>query len=834
MKVCSVCHGRHEEFEACVDAQAIPGFQLVELISSAPSAELHRATEVASGRSCLIKIITTDNQGSEKILREAKVAAGLFHPAIASIYDAGRLDDGRCFIVSEHIEGRTLREILDAVGIPDLLDTIEIIRQAAEGLQALHDGALTHGAVNPRNIILSGDARRPVVRLQVADLGRAAQQTIISNRFPDDSELDALRYFSPEQCTGEDASVHSDVYSLGVVFYELLAGVPPFDATTAAGLIHQHKNQQPPEIKVQNFDLRMLVTHALTEALQKTPRLRQSSANMFARQLRHIEQLATHATTPPPAGVVRKPTLPAKPAPGRVVISPTSKTDDSVQTEAVSKLGTETSATHTRAIAVEIHDVARVAESAPGTSGDPMDSTTSNEKPIFITARARLNSWKKKVKALATGLASDTKPRAASIFASGASKRTDDLSTGALSRDENPVRVDRKKIEWQTPDDDIPSEAAVSEVLANEGIPHTSEPLNAERIEAAIVEVPERKAVEIPMVETVIETPVIFTAPIKTEIPPAVKARHIDARRRSAKSRVIADRKQKTANEPLAKETPKENSIPEPVPVIAAIENVPPPTAFHLTSNIKAPANVAGDTNCPPTKTNTAKPNRSGLGFKVNLADLEEITLVRPPNKRIKIDWDRAVARPDLFTAKPSRAAQREIVFSPTLLGDRAETVETLRNDEIFAGYGGSDTRGPGRHRSVMIGGGIVALLALLLFGNDSVTRYFQTWSSADSVSTESVSARDTQPPVAATAKTSKPRVTKKDRAIVKEQNAVLAAPVPKITTRVDSKPAPKSSIPEKTKPASQIKVEKRASEKSPRASAGSATRPRIVADPKH
>ncbi len=666
MKVCSVCHGRHEESEGCVDTQAIPGFDFKELLSSSPSADLHSATEIASCRSCLIKIITTDDKVCEKILRESKVAATLFHPSIAGIYDSGRLDDGRCFIVSEDIDGRTLREILDEVGVPDLLDTIEIVRQAAEGLQALHDGGLTHGAVNPRNIILSGDARRPVVRLQVADLGRAAQQGIISNRFPDDSELDSLRYFSPEQCAGEDASVHSDVYSLGVVFYELLAGVPPFDAPTAVGLIHQHTNQQPPEVKVQNFELRMLVTHALTEALQKAPRLRQSSANALARQLRHIEQLATHTTTPPPAGVVRKPTLPAKPAPGRVVISPM-KVD-------AANIETHPSAPHTGSVPVEIHDVARAAESAPSTSGDP---TTLSETPVFVSARARLNSWKKKVQTLATGLAADMKPRAASIIASvSGSERIDDLSTRALSRDANPVRVERKKIEWQTPDDDIPSEAAVSEVLAKEGRPHTSEPVNAKMIEAAIVEVPERKAVEIPMVEQLpIETPVIVAAPIKTEMPPAVKARHIDARRRSAKSRVIADRKQKTANVPLAKETPKENSIPEPMRVIAAIENVPPPKAFHPTSNIKAPAFVSGDTNHPPAKTRTAKPERSGLGFKVNLADLEEITLVRPPSKRIKIDWERAVARPDLFTAVTPHVTLREIVFSPTLLGDRAETV---------------------------------------------------------------------------------------------------------------------------------------------------------------
>ena len=89
---------------------------------------------------------------------------------------------------------------------------------------------------------------------------------------------------------------------MGIVLYEMLAGRPPFNAPTAAGLIEKHRNQRPPDIRIDNFDLRMLITHSLMESLSKRPEDRQSSANALARQLRHVVQLATHVSTPPPAG----------------------------------------------------------------------------------------------------------------------------------------------------------------------------------------------------------------------------------------------------------------------------------------------------------------------------------------------------------------------------------------------------------------------------------------------------------------------------------------------------------------------------------------------------
>lgn len=836
MKVCSVCHGSHQNSAACngeflldrtenpeAALGLIPGFQLDGLLTSTSSTATYRARETGSGRSCLIKIFTADEGNSERILRDAKIAAGLFHPGIAGLFEAGRLDDGRSFVASEDVDGRTLREVLDNVGNPDLLTTIEIIRQAAESLHALHLAGLVHGAINPRNIVLSMSAAgRPNVRLQHPDLGRTTQGSIISNRFLIDAEIDSLRYFAPEQCSGEEACAQSDIYSLGVVFYEMLSGSPPFDAPTAVELIHQQRNQQPPEVKIENFNLRMLVTHALTEALQKHPRVRQSSADLFARQLRHIEQLATHSSTPPPAGAIRVsspvsmpvavPPRIIEPAKPEVLMKPETSEERRVRfdvdapAEKILQRATPGSARaslHDAGSDVAAIGTAERDEGAVRVFAETTAKKNSTPKPIYVVPRSRLRLWKKKLRSLAERVAPHAQESTPSIFESV------DRSIGAPSiqpeAGEVVGPVKRRKVDWETPEDDIPSEAAVLAALESEGVsvPAVAVLKDEPRGTPAVPESP--TAVEMPVVAeapAAIDPPVSARTPRINEKPHVVEMRMKD--RLQAETEDRPSKKLRTATRaPVARITPKVKA-PEPAVTVSAR---------------MVPRMAGVDTISTKPGTPKSPTRRSGLGFKVNLADLEEITLVRPPSRRIKIDWEHAVPRPDLFTAKPSRPVEREIVFSPTLLGDTANA-ERVHGDEIFAGYGRSDARGIGRQRSVMIGGGIVALLALLLFGNDSVTRYFQTWSSADSVSNEAARATDIDPPVAA--KTSKLRATKKDSAIiVKERNA----PVPKVTARVDPKPSPRSSKSEKTKPAAGT----RASEKPPRTSPGSATRPRIA-----
>lgn len=322
MKVCSFCQRCYEDSVAsCTEEDhpalsgtrdgscaMIAGYRLEVLLESGGRSETYRARHTNSGQSCFIKILADDEKNCEQFLHEAKIAAALFHPNVADVYETGALKSGEPYVVTEEADGQTLRDLLNNVGVPSLLTAIQVARQTAEALHAVHLKGLTHRAVNPANIVLTTDAEhRLMVKIQNFDFGGVNEQSIVSNKFLIESALDSLKYFAPEQFDGETAGARTDVYGLGIVFYEMLAGAPPFDAATAAGLIEKHRNQPPPDIKISNFELRMLLSHTLMEALRKQPQMRLNSANFFARQMRHIEQLATHTSTPPPAGTALPP-----------------------------------------------------------------------------------------------------------------------------------------------------------------------------------------------------------------------------------------------------------------------------------------------------------------------------------------------------------------------------------------------------------------------------------------------------------------------------------------------------------------------------------------------
>src|SRR4051812_44940716 len=305
MRVCADCQRCFDDSEVyCAEeghsplsklrdggVDMVPGYQLDLFLGSDTTGETYYARE-ASGGPCLISVCFMDDARREQFLCQADLAAAFCHPYVVDVYEAGCLDTGEVFVASEDAECTTLRDLLENEGVPKLLTTIQVVRQTAEALYALHMNGLTHGALGPHNILLTTDAQnRLLVRIKDLDFGDATAARMTASRTHRDDDLYALRYFAPERFTGEAAADKSDIYSLGIVLHEMLTGAAPFNASKAVGLREQHKNQKPPEVKVEHFDLRMLVTHTLSESLQKRPDLRQASANVFARQMRHMEQI---------------------------------------------------------------------------------------------------------------------------------------------------------------------------------------------------------------------------------------------------------------------------------------------------------------------------------------------------------------------------------------------------------------------------------------------------------------------------------------------------------------------------------------------------------------
>ena len=180
-----------------------------------------------------------DDEFVERFRREAISAAALSHPNIVPVYDRGETEDGRYYIAMEYVSGGTLKERIDRDGPLAPRVAVLVASQVAEALGVAHDRGIIHRDVKPRNILVSesGDVK-------VADFGiaRAASASAISRT---EDMLGTARYMSPEQAMGEPVGPASDLYSLGVVFYEMLTGRVPFDAELPVALAMKHVNEPP-------------------------------------------------------------------------------------------------------------------------------------------------------------------------------------------------------------------------------------------------------------------------------------------------------------------------------------------------------------------------------------------------------------------------------------------------------------------------------------------------------------------------------------------------------------------------------------------------------------
>jgi len=491
----------------------LAGYHIDQHVETGLKGELYRGHEQTSGARCLMRLLPSNSKNSGQFISEGQLACSFFHPNVADVYDAGQLDSGELFVVYEDSGAQTLRELLNTVGTPELLNSVQIVRQAAEAVHALHQGGLMHGAINPENITLTTDIDDELlVRVRGVDFGSVIERSIVSNKFQIDSAIDWIRYFAPEQCTNGPVSPQTDVYSLGIILYELIAGVPPFDASKAAGIIEKHKKQPPPEIKIENFELRMLLTHTLSESLQKQPKFRQSSANAFARQLRHMEQLATHTSTPAPAqampesepkisAFVTAASSPAKmevkpfvQAPARAVAMPdyieekagSPSREDLPWNASSSTLGSPgvfvedeleepqaTTAEPTDVLPAASLEVPRV-ESRPTVKLDAVDDvdylsqllsrSVESDKTGRGSRLARLRHKVKEFRTLITLSALGSRETAALSITETESAAPEEVSFEAVARTNGapgPITRAPKKITWEQPDDDLPSEADV-------------------------------------------------------------------------------------------------------------------------------------------------------------------------------------------------------------------------------------------------------------------------------------------------------------------------------------------------------------------------------------
>src|SRR3989440_4720919 len=181
---------------------------------------------------------TDDEEYVERFRREARAVAQLSHPNIVTVIDRGE-DEGRQFIVFELVEGQTLKEILDEEGRLPVRRALEIAIQVARGLAFAHENGIVHRDVKPQNVILNGDGRA-----QVTDFG-IARSLDVAGVTQSGTVLGTSNYIAPQQARGGTVEPATDVYSLGVVLFELLTGVVPFPGDSFVAVAMRHVSEPP-------------------------------------------------------------------------------------------------------------------------------------------------------------------------------------------------------------------------------------------------------------------------------------------------------------------------------------------------------------------------------------------------------------------------------------------------------------------------------------------------------------------------------------------------------------------------------------------------------------
>lgn len=271
-------------------------YEVVRKLGSGGMADVYLAHDRLLGRQVALKVLSSryanDEQFVERFRREASAAAGLTHPNIVQIYDRGEAE-GTYYIAMEYLEGRRLKDIIlrYAPLDPELILSISI--QIAEALRFAHRRNVIHRDIKPQNVIVDAEGRVKVTDFGIARAGNATSMTEAG------SILGTAHYLSPEQAQGRSVEAASDLYSLGVVMYEMATGKLPFDGDNPVTIAMRHVHEQPVPPRNLVPDIPENLEAVILRALAKEPTERYLTAQAMLDDLRRVQN--GEPVAPPPA-----------------------------------------------------------------------------------------------------------------------------------------------------------------------------------------------------------------------------------------------------------------------------------------------------------------------------------------------------------------------------------------------------------------------------------------------------------------------------------------------------------------------------------------------------
>jgi formylglycine-generating enzyme required for sulfatase activity/predicted Ser/Thr protein kinase len=301
-----------EEEETMTDSvpEKLGKYKIIEEVGRGGFAAVYKAVDTTLDRTVALKVLAPhllwDPTFVQRFQQEAKVAANLDHSNIVTIYEVGQIE-GVYFIAMQFLEGRTLSQILGAGGPLPVSRVQAIIEQIASALDYAHARGLVHRDIKPSNVMVADDGRATLTDFGLVKAGEGTHLTASGVVFG------TPEYMSPEQAEGKVLDARSDIYSLGVVLYEMLAGRAPFVADTTPAVMYKHVHEPPPLEELPS-DLPQGVVAVVEKALAKKQEERYRSAGEMAQALKQAIEAGVEVTPAPPQPEVPVPPPVMKPA----------------------------------------------------------------------------------------------------------------------------------------------------------------------------------------------------------------------------------------------------------------------------------------------------------------------------------------------------------------------------------------------------------------------------------------------------------------------------------------------------------------------------------------
>ena len=258
-------------------------YQIIKTLGEGGMANVYLAHDTILDRNVAVKVLRGDLANDEKFVRrfqrEALSASSLSHPNIVEMYDVGE-DDGQYYIVMEYVDGKTLKQVLKQRGHLSITEVVDIMLQLTDGMAHAHDAYIIHRDIKPQNIMILSNGMIKITDFGVATALNSTQLTQTN------SVMGTVHYLPPEQAQGKGSTIRSDIYSMGIIFYELLSGSLPFRGDNAVEIALKHLKEPLPSVRKTNSGVPQSIENIIIRATAKNPKNRYVDAREMHEDLK--------------------------------------------------------------------------------------------------------------------------------------------------------------------------------------------------------------------------------------------------------------------------------------------------------------------------------------------------------------------------------------------------------------------------------------------------------------------------------------------------------------------------------------------------------------------